>query len=448
MLLRQGDGLFTDLYELTMAASYHERGLDTPATFDLFVRNLPSTRRFLLACGAEPAVAFLERLHFEPSALRYLDSLDLFDSSFLDRLAELSFTGEVWAVPEGEAAFAGEPLLRVTAPLVEAQVVETALLNLMAHSTMVASKAARVALACGDRRFVDFSPRRDHGPDAALLGARAAFVGGAAGTSLVAAGSAFGLPVNGTMAHSYVTRFASEREAFMAFAQSFPDGCTLLIDTYDTERAAGLVVEIAEDLAAEGATVGAVRIDSGDLDRASQSVRAILDEGGLDSVRIVVSGDLDEHRIAALLAAGAPIDAFGVGTQLGTSADAPSLGAVYKLVEDVDGPKAKRSAGKASLPGCKQVWRVRGQDGRYARDVLALASESVAGGQPVLERVMAGGRRCQPARSLPEIQERGRATLAALPDELCSLEPGGQPYPVETSGPLAALAEQVWARHA
>ena len=448
MLLRQGDGLFTDLYELTMAASYHERGLDTPATFDLFVRELPSTRRFLLSCGAEPAVAFLERLHFGSSALRYLDSLDLFDSSFLARLAELRFTGEVWAVPEGEAAFASEPLLRVTAPLVEAQVVETALLNLMAHSTMVASKAARVALACGDRRFVDFSPRRDHGPDAALLGARAAFVGGAAGTSLVAAGSAFGLPVNGTMAHSYVTRFASEREAFAAFAQSFPDGCTLLIDTYDTERAAALVVDMAGDLAAEGATVGAVRIDSGDLGAASQSVRAILDEGGLDSVRIVVSGDLDEHRIAALLASGAPIDAFGVGTQLGTSADAPSLGAVYKLVEDVDGPKAKRSAGKASLPGRKQVWRVRGQDGRYARDVLALASESVAGGQPVLERVMAGGGRCQPARSLPELQERGRATLAALPDELCSLEPGGEPYPVETSGSLAALAEQVWARHA
>ncbi|MBW3547889.1 MAG: nicotinate phosphoribosyltransferase [Actinobacteria bacterium] len=448
MLLQQGDGLFTDLYELTMAASYHEHGLDTPATFDLFVRDLPETRRFLLASGSEPAVAFLERLHFEPSALRYLDSLDLFDSSFLDRLGELSFTGEVWAVPEGEAAFAGEPLLRVTAPLVEAQVVETALLNLMAHSTMVASKAARVALACGDRRFVDFSPRRDHGPDAALLGARAAFVGGAGGTSLVAAGSAFGLPVSGTMAHSYVTRFASEREAFMAFAQSFPDGCTLLIDTYDTERAAGLVVEMTGDLAAEGATVGAVRIDSGDLSRASQSVRAILDDGGLDRVRIIVSGDLDEHRIAALLASGAPIDAFGVGTQLGTSADAPSLGAVYKLVEDVDGPKAKRSAGKASLPGCKQVWRVRGEDGRYARDVLTLASESVAGGQPVLERVMAGGGRCQPALSLPELQERGRATVAALPDELRSLEPGGHPYPVETSGPLAALAEQVWARHA
>ncbi|HEV2766185.1 MAG TPA: nicotinate phosphoribosyltransferase [Acidimicrobiales bacterium] len=448
MLVRQGDGLFTDLYELTMAASYHQRGLDTPATFDLFVRSLPSTRRFLLACGVDPALDFLEELHFEPAALRYLESLELFDPSFLERLSELRFTGEVWAVPEGEAAFAGEPLLRVTAPLVEAQVVETALLNLMAHSTMVASKAARVALACGDRRFVDFSPRRDHGPDAALLGARAAFIGGAAGTSLVAAGSAFGLPVNGTMAHSYVTRFASEREAFVAFARSFPDGCTLLIDTYDTERAARLVVEVSRELAPEGATVGAVRIDSGDLGQASQSVRAILDEGGLDGVRIVVSGDLDEHRIAALLARGAPIDAFGVGTQLGTSADAPSLGAVYKLVEDVDGPKAKRSAGKASLPGCKQVWRVRGEDGRYARDVLALASEWVAEAEPVLERVMAGGERCQPVLALPEAQERGRATLAALPDELRSLEPGGKAYPVETSGSLVTLAEQVWARHA
>ncbi len=447
MLVRPGDGLFTDLYELTMAASYHQRGLDTPATFDLFVRDLPGTRRFLLACGVEPAVEFLERLHFEPAALGYLDSLGLFDPAFLDRLSELRFTGEVWAVPEGEAAFAGEPLLRVTAPLVEAQVVETALLNLMAHSTMVASKAARVALACGDRRFVDFSPRRDHGPDAALLGARAAFVGGAGGTSLVAAGSAFGLPVNGTMAHSYVTRFPTERESFLSFARSFPDGATLLIDTYDTERGARLVVEVARELAPEGATVGAVRLDSGDLGPLSQSVRAILDEGGLEGVRIVASGDLDEHRIAALLAAGAPIDAFGVGTQLGTSADAPSLGAVYKLVEDVDGPKAKRSAGKANLPGRKQVWRVRSHDGCYARDVVALASESLPG-EPVLERVMAGGGRCHPAPPLSETRERGRATLTSLPEELRSLEPGGEPYPVETSGALAALAEQVWARHA
>jgi nicotinate phosphoribosyltransferase len=446
MLVGLGDGLFTDLYELTMAASYHRRGLDTPATFDLFVRSLPSTRRFLLVAGLEQALGFLQNLHFEPSALRYLDSLALFDPSFLDRLAHLRFTGEVWAVPEGEAAFACEPLVRVTAPLVEAQVVETALLNLVAHPTMVASKAARVALACGDRRFVDFSPRRDHGPDAALLGARAAFVGGASATSLVAAGAAFGLPVTGTMAHSYVTRFASEREAFLAFARSFPDGTTLLIDTYDTERAARLVVEVARELAAEGATVGAVRIDSGELGAMSKSVRAILDDGGLAGVRIVVSGDLDEHRIAALLAEGAPIDAFGVGTQLGTSADAPSLGAVYKLVEDVDGPKAKRSAGKASLPGCKQVWRVRGDDGRYHHDVLALASESVPGAEPVLERVMAGGERCQPAPALPDVRERGRATLAALPDDLRSLEPGGRPYPVETSCPLSALAEQVWAK--
>lgn len=448
MFQRLEDGLFTDLYELTMAASYHQHRLDSPVTFDLFVRSLPPTRRFLMACGAEQAVAFLEQVRFEPAALAYLDSLGLFEASFLERLAELRFTGDVWAVPEGEAIFAGEPLVRVTAPLVEAQVVETALLNLVAHPTMVASKAARLALACGGRSFVDFSARRDHGPDAALLGARAAYVGGAAATSLVAAGSAFGLPLNGTMAHSYVTRFGSERESFVAFARSFPDGTTLLIDTYDTERAAALVVEVAAELADEGVTIGAVRIDSGDLASLSRSVRAILHRGGLEAVRIVVSGDLDEHRIADLLASGSPIDAFGVGTQLGTSADAPSLGAVYKLVEDTDGPKAKGSAGKRSLPGCKQVWRRRGADGRYAGDVVARAAERVDGAEPLLERVVADGRRCQSAPSLAEVQQRGRATLATLPDDLRALEPGGEPYPVETSAALAALAEEVWASHA
>ncbi|MGI9120291.1 MAG: nicotinate phosphoribosyltransferase [Acidimicrobiales bacterium] len=443
MPVELGQGLFTDLYELTMASSYHGHGLDSPATFDLFVRRLPPERHFLLACGLDQALTFLERLRFDASALDHLASLGLFDHSFLDRLSELRFTGEVWAVPEGEAAFAGEPLLRVTAPLVEAQVVETALLNLVAHSTMVASKAARMALACGEHHFVDYSSRRDHGPDAALLGARAAYVGGAAATSLVLAGQAFGLPLSGTMAHSYVTRFASEHQAFVAFARSFPDGATLLIDTYDTEQGARTVVDVAGELAGEGVSIRAVRMDSGDLARMAHSVRAILDEGGLGDLRIVASGDLDEHAIVELLAGGAPIDDFGVGTQLGTSADAPWLGAVYKLVDDVDGPKAKRSAGKANLPGRKQVWRVCGGDGRYHHDVVALAGEVLEEGQPVLEEVMAGGARSQPAPSMDELAERARATLAALPEGLRRLDAGGDPYPVATSPALAALADQV-----
>ncbi|MGH9182288.1 MAG: nicotinate phosphoribosyltransferase [Acidimicrobiales bacterium] len=441
-----GGGLFTDFYELTMAASYHAEGLDQPATFDLFVRSLPPSRRFLVACGLEAALAHLERLRFDDGALAYLASLERFDDDFLDRLRELRFTGDVWAVPEGVAVFDREPLLRVTGPLVEAQLVETALINLVAHQTGIASKAARVALACGDHGFVDFSARRDHGPDAAQLGARAAFVGGASGTSLVTAGQAFGLPVSGTMAHSFVMRFGSEAEAFRAFVRSFPDNATLLIDTFDTEDGARAVVEVAGELAEEGISVQAVRLDSGELATLSRSVRAILDQGGLGEVRILASGDLDEHRIAALVGGGAPIDAFGVGTQMGTSADAPALGAVYKLVEDADGPKAKRSEGKATLPGRKQVWRVRDGDGRLDHDVLALEDEEVAGGTPVLVPVMAGGSRLGPAPPLTELRDRGRETLASLPGELRRLDPrvGDDDYPVEVAPGLAALAEQVW----
>lgn len=298
--------LLTDLYELTMAASYHSQGFDESATFDLFVRRLPDTRNFLVACGLDEALTYLERLHFDDAALRYLGSLGLFEASFLDRLRELRFTGEVWAVPEGEVAFAGEPLLRVTAPIIEAQIVETFLLNCVGYQTMVASKAARVALACGERRFVDFSPRRDHAADAALKAGKAAYVAGAASTSCVLAGKVYGIPVSGTMAHSYVMRFDDELDAFRAFARDFPGNAVLLIDTYDTEEAARKVVALSKELRADGLSVAAVRLDSGDLRALSTSVRKILDEGGCGEVRIFASGDLDEYRIADLLAQGAP----------------------------------------------------------------------------------------------------------------------------------------------
>src|SRR2546421_1496042 len=363
--------LFTDLYELTMAASYHAHGLDDPGTFDLFARDLPPKRGYLVSCGLDTALDYLEKLHFDDDSLAYLRSLDLFDESFLSRLGGLRFTGEVWAIPEGELVFPSEPIVQVTAPLVEAQIVETFLLNCLGYQTMIATKAARVGTACDGRTFVDFSPRRDHGTDAAMKTARAAYIGGASGTSLVLAGKAYGLSLSGTMAHSYVMRFASEADAFLTYARDFPGRAIFLIDTYDTIKGAHTVVEVAGKLEPE-LLPHAVRLDSGDLAALAPAVRRILDEGGLDDVQIFASGDLDEYRIAELMTAGVPIDAFGVGTQLGTSGDAPHVGVVYKLVQDAGGPKVKLSTDKVTLPGRKQIFRRIDDTGALGGDVLAL----------------------------------------------------------------------------
>ena len=434
--------LLTDLYELTMAASYHAHGLDQPATFDLFIRRLPRSRRFLVACGLEQALDYLERLRFDDDDLRYLDSLGMFDASFLDRLRGLRFTGEVWAVPEGEPVFADEPLLRITAPLIEAQVVETFLLNGIAHQTMVASKAARVAIACGDRRFVDFSPRRDHGADAALKGARAAYVGGASGTSLVLAGRAYGVPLSGTMAHAYIMRIEDEVEAFRTYARDFPGNTVLLIDTYDTLEGARRAVAVGKELQPEGIAVQAVRLDSGDLGALAHQVREILDGGGFPEIEIFASGDLDEHRIANLIEDAAPIDGFGVGTQLGTSADAPNLGAVYKLAEDADGPKIKLASGKVTLPGRKQVRRRRSRN-ELCGDVIALHDED-APGDPLLERVMVDGAREAASPSLADVRDRCRAGVASLPERLRRLDGADlEPYEVVHSPGLEALVDRL-----
>lgn len=432
--------LLTDLYELTMAASYHSRDMNKEATFDLFVRDLPARRNFLVVCGIDQALEYLEQLRFDDDSLGYLRSLGMFDEAFLAYLRDLSFSGEVWAMPEGEVAFAREPLLRVTAPLIEAQIVESFLLNCVTFQTMVASKAARVALAAGDKQFLDFSLRRDHGADAGLKAARAAYIAGAAATSNVLAGRMFGIPVSGTMAHSYVMAFDSELAAFRAFARDFPDQAVLLIDTFDVAEGARRAVAVAQELASEGVTLRGVRIDSGDLGPLAKEVRAILDASGYTDTQIVLSGDLDEYRVADLLAAGVPVDAFGVGTQMGTSADSPFLGGVYKLVAENGAPKVKLSAGKVTLPGLKQVHRVG--SGIYERDVISLDHEEVPGARPLLERVMTGGRRVHPQESTGETRERCSDSLARLPDGLRSLE-DAERYPVSLSDELQDLARSV-----
>lgn len=432
---------FVDLYELTMAASYFARGMNEPATFELSVRRLPPNRGFLVACGLEDAVAYLDGFAFGDDAIDYLRSLGAFDGAFLDALARLRFTGDVWAVPEGEAVFGQEPILRVTAPLIEAQLVETFLLNAVGFQTMIATKAARIALACGDRAFVDFSGRRDHGADAALKVARASFVGGASATSNVLAGQLYGLDVSGTMAHSYVLAFPDEADAFRAYARDFPDGAVLLIDTYDTVEGARRAASVANELRAEGVTVRGVRLDSGDLAALARAVRDVLDAEGCADLRIFASSDLDEYRIADLLAQGAPIDAFGVGTRLGTSADAPSLGAVYKLVDGARGPVMKHSADKASLPGVKQVYREE-RDGASLADTIALAGEPGVAGRSLLERVMASGERLGAPESLALLRDRRAAAVARLPETARRLKADADAYPVRFSPGLATLIEE------
>jgi nicotinate phosphoribosyltransferase len=429
-------GLLVDLYELTMAQCYFREGKNEPATFDLFVRTLPPRRAFLLNAGLESVLEYLEGLRFGPEALDYLRSLGLFDEEFLDYLRRFRFTGDVRALPEGEVFFPPEPVLQVTAPRIEAQIVETFLLNQVNFQVMVASKAARVVLAAGGRPVVDFSPRRDHGVDAALKVARSSYLAGCVGTSNVLAGMLYGIPVYGTMAHSYVMSFDSELEAFRAYARHFPDQCVLLIDTYDTLQGARLAVQVANELRQAGHRLRGVRIDSGDLLELSRQVRRILDEAGHPEVQILASGDLNEYRIAELVASGAPIDAFGVGTEMGTSYDAPALGGVYKLVEDQSGYRIKRSTGKVTLPGRKQVWRVY-REGVLHEDVITLADEpGPPGAEPLLVEVMAGGVRSV-REALGEVRARAARRLSSLPESLRDLENGS--YAVRLSPRLEAL---------
>ena len=426
--------LLTDLYSLTMLQAYFEEHMSETAVFSLFARRLPERRNYLLTCGLDDALAFLETVHFDQPALAYLDSLGRFSSRFLQYLEGLRFTGDVYAVPEGTPLFAHEPLLEVHAPIAEAQLVEAAVMNQVHLQTVVASKAARVVEAARGREVVDFGLRRMHGVDAALKAARAFYVAGVDATSNVAAGQAYGVRVAGTLAHSYIQAHDDEYGAFRAFAAVYPD-TTLLVDTYDTLSGVHHVIDLARELGA-AFRIRAVRLDSGDLGELAVQTRRLLDDAGLQRVGIFASGGLNEDEIARLISVGAPIDAFGVGTDMGVARDAPALDVAYKLVEYAGRPRMKLSTGKALLPGAKQIFRVE-HDGVADHDVLGRRQEE-GHGRPLLQRVMAGGKRCAGGRvTLEEARARAKTERDRLPARVRALDQARPAYVVEISRALA-----------
>lgn len=435
--------LLTDLYQLNMIQAYLDHGETKPAVFELFFRDLPPRRNFLVAAGLDQALDFLEQLRFGEAELAWLKRTGRFRQDLIDYLATLRFDGDVHAMPEGTVFFAHEPIIRVTASLPVAQLVETRLINILHFQTLIASKAARIALAAPGKQLVDFGLRRAHGAEAGVMAARASYVAGFAGTATIPAETEFGIPIFGTMAHSFIQAHEDESRSFENFARSRPENLTLLIDTYDTESAARKVVALAPRLKAAGIPIRAVRLDSGDLASLAKSVRKILDDGGLADTKIFASGGLDEDKIASLLGAGAPIDGFGVGTSLATSGDVPALDCAYKLQEYDGVARRKRSAGKATWPGRKQVWRQLDASGRMAADIVSLEDAAPAG-TSLLQKVMTGGRRTAPPESLDRIRRRAALNLASLPDALRELEPASPAaYPVWIADDILRLADQV-----
>ena len=433
--------LLTDLYQLTMVQTYLEQGMEDEAVFELFVRKLPIHRNFLLAAGLEQVVEFLSGLHVTTEELEWLKSTGRFNSTLLRYLEGLRFTGDVHAMPEGTIFFPHEPILRIVAPLPQAQLVETRIMNLLNFQTMIASKAARSMLVAGGKPLIDFGLRRAHGAEAGLLAARASYLAGFAGTATVLAGMEYDIPIYGTMAHSFVQAHKDETTAFEHFALAQPENAIFLIDTYDTEAAAHKVVALAPRLKQQGIMVKGVRLDSGDLADHARKVRRILDEGSLPQAQILASGNLDEYQLRRLIASGAPIDSFAIGTAMTTSADAPSLDCAYKLQEYAGRPCRKRSEGKATWPGRKQVYRQYTQDRRCDYDLVTTVQDTGAG-EPLLHPVMTEGRRLVPAQKLSEVRERAATQLARLPDSLRRLE-CGRPYDVRIAQPLQDLARAV-----
>ena len=435
-----GGALLTDLYQLTMLQSQWQHGITGTAVFEMFVRRLPSRRNFLIAAGLEQVLDYLEGLRFDDSEIAWLRQRGRFAPGFLDWLADLRFHGDVFAMPEGTVFFADEPILRIVAPFPAAQLVETRIINILHYQSLIASKAARMVMTRPGSSLIDFGLRRAHGAEAGLFAARASYIAGFAGSATLEAERRYGIPAFGTMAHSFIQAHASEREAFRNFARSWPNDVILLIDTYDTEAGAKTVVELAPALAEEGIRVKGVRLDSGDMIALSRAVRRILDAGGLRDSVILASSSVDEYYLARVNEAGAPIDAFGIGTLLATSADAPYLDCAYKLQEYAGRPCRKRSTGKATWPGRKQVFRVMGDDGRMAGDTLTVEDDSQPG-TPLIHQVMEGGRRIAPPEPLGELRRRAAAGIASFAEPLRRLDTPAH-YPVAVAPALLALAEE------
>ncbi len=432
--------LFTDLYELTMAAAYFEHQVFADATFSLFIRNYPPKRNFFVAAGLEDALRELESYRFSDNDIAYLKNTNLFSSDFISYLKKFNFSGHVFAMPEGTLFFVNEPLLEVTGPVIEAQVIETFLLNTIGFQTMIASKAARCVHAAQGRRLIDFSLRRTQGHDAGMKVARSTYIAGFTGTSNVMAGQVYEIPTSGTMAHSYIQTYVSELDAFNAYKESFPKNSVFLIDTYDTLEGAKIAVKVAKEMKKRGTPLVGLRLDSGDMAVLSQQVRKILDDAGLFEVKIFASSGFDEFKIEEVLDRGAKINAFGVGTKIGVSADAPYLDIVYKLVNFNDRDVRKLSPGKVTLAGQKQVFRVKDKQGRYLEDYIGLRNEEIDGAVPLLESVMRNGKIVGCLPSLPEIQNRFRKNFSALDVKYKSLH-DTVIYPVKLTPRLAQLQE-------
>jgi len=435
-------GLFCDLYQLTMAQTYFRQRMFGTATFSLFIRSYPPNRGYLVSAGLEDVLDFLGKLRFGPEALGYLASTGMFAPDFLEYLSGLRFSGKVRAIPEGRLYFAGEPVLEITGPIIEAQLVETFAINQLNFQTLLATKAARCVWAAQGRPVTDFGTRRTQGTDAALKMARCGYIAGFQSTSNVLAAARYGMPPSGTMAHSLISTFTSEIEAFRAYARTFPDRAVLLIDTYDTVEGAGKAVVVAKEMEAEGHRLVAVRLDSGDFDDLSRRVRRIFDHAGLDYVKILASGGLDEFQVESLVHGGAPIDIFGMGTKTGVSADAPWSDMAYKLVCYDGRPVMKLSQDKSYRPGAKQVYRLSGAQVGFDRDVIGLEDEPAAAGDPLLEPVMDQGNLIGPSPSLDQIRETFNQDFERLDPHFKVL--GGPPrYTVAVSPALERLTKRV-----
>lgn len=434
--------LLTDLYQLTMAQSYFQSRKTEPATFSLFIRNYPLNRGCFVSAGLEDVLDFLAEFAFDAAAIDYLHSRRLFADEFLDFLKGLRFTGEVWAIPEGRLFFREEPILEITAPIVEAQIVETFIINQINLQTLIATKAARCVHAAEGRAVVDFSLRRTHGIDAGLKVARSSYLAGFSATSNVLAGQRYGIPIVGTMAHSFVLSFEREIDAFRSFVSSFPDHSTLLVDTYDTLSGTRNAIEVSREMASKGGRLSGVRIDSGDLAFLAREVRRLLDAEGLSDVKIIGSGGLDEYDLAALSEAKVPYDSYGVGTKMGVSADAPWFDMAYKLVEYNGRPVLKLSTGKATVPGGKQVFRFVDDRGRLEKDLIGLRGEKLSGSEALLHKVMARGRPAESHPTLREIRQRFLEEFSRLDEKIKAIR-NPVLHPVELTPKLRQLRDEI-----